>query len=394
MGVGKFEKNFFESGDDLLEIILLWKRYIDDVFALIKGSEEECRDLVDFLNTLMPGVVKFTFDFSEQKIQFLDLEISIVDGKLETNLFIKPTNLQLYLDYFSNHPEHCKVGIAYSQALRVIERCSRPENARYHLENLKNKLKEKNYPEHLIDEQFGRAKEKDRKSLIFKQRKGKATDDKKVRLIFTHNAKNPPLHQWLREGKKLLARNEKAKKIGEKLQIVTRQPKNLQRIVSGTNKGGGGGLPPIDAGCHKCKKCRVLCPILKEGKKFMSTNTKKIYTIRKNLDCNSTYVVYLGTCLKCKGQYVGKTSRAFKARHSGHKSEIKRQYGGLGHHYGGDNGCGYGMVSMQIIDQVEQGDDEALADCEVYWQHQLRCFVENGANGHCYRTGKKRYITG
>ena len=100
----------------------------------------------------MPGVVKFTFDFSEQKIQFLDLEISIVDGKLETNLFIKPTNLQLYLDFFSNHPEHCKVGIAYSQALRVIERCSRPENAKYHLENLKNKLKEKHYPELLIDE--------------------------------------------------------------------------------------------------------------------------------------------------------------------------------------------------------------------------------------------------
>ena len=74
----------------------------------------------------------------------------------------------------------------------------------------------------------------------------------------------------------LLARNEKAKKIGEKLQIVTRQPKNLQRIVSGTNKGGGSGLPPNDADCHKCKKCRVSCPILKEGKQFMSTNTRKI----------------------------------------------------------------------------------------------------------------------
>ena len=55
----------------------------------------------------------------------------------------------------------------------------------------------------------------------------------------------------------------------------------------------------------------------------MSTNAKKTYTTRKKLDCNSTYVVYLGTCLKCKGQYVGKTSKAFKARHSGHKSEIK-----------------------------------------------------------------------
>ena len=52
------------------------------------------------------------------------------------------------------------------------------------------------------------------------------------------------------------------------------------------------------------------------------------------------------------------------------------------------------MVSMQIIDQVEQGYDEALADCEVYWQHQLRCFVKNGANGHRYRKEKTRYITG
>ena len=133
----------------------------------------------------------------------------------------------------------------------------------------------------------------------------------------------------------MLARNEKAKKIGEKLQIVTRQPKNLQRLVSGITKGGWGGTPSQDAGCYKCKKCKVSCPILKEGKKFISTNTKKVYNIRKHLDCNSSYVVYLGTCLKCKGQYVGKTSRGFKARHSGHKSEIKREYGGLGHHYGG-----------------------------------------------------------
>ena len=117
----------------------------------------------------------------------------------------------------------------------------------------------------------------------------------------------------------------------------------------------------------------------------MSTNTNKTYTIRKTLDCNSAYVVYLGRCLKCKGQYVGKTGRAFKARHSGHKSERKRKYGGLGHHYGGDNGCGYGMITMQIIDQVEQCDEEALADCEVYWQHQLLCFVENDGNGNFYR---------
>ena len=116
---------FFSSENDLVEMIVLWKRYIDDVFGLIKGKEEDCRRLVDFLNTLLPGVIKFTSKFSTEKIEFLDLEISIEEGKLETNLYIKPSNLQLYLDYFSNHPEHCKVGLIYSLALTIIERCSK-----------------------------------------------------------------------------------------------------------------------------------------------------------------------------------------------------------------------------------------------------------------------------
>ena len=103
------------------------------------------------------------------------------------------------------------------------------------------------------------------------------------------------------------------------------------------------------------------------------------------LNCNSSYVIYLGTCKKCRGQYVGKTKNAFKKRHSGHKQEVKNIIGGLGHHYGGQNGCGYGNISIQIIDQVEQGDLDALAERETYWQNQLRCYVEHGGNAHCYR---------
>ena len=117
----------------------------------------------------------------------------------------------------------------------------------------------------------------------------------------------------------------------------------------------------------------------------MSSNTKKIYTIQQNLTCDSTYTVYLATCKKCNGQYVGKSSQTFKKRHSGNKQEVKNRIGGLGGHYGGSSGCGYDQFSVQIIDQVEHGDDEALAQCETFWQHQLRCYVENGGRAHCYR---------
>ena len=96
---------------------------------------------MEWLNSLMPGVVKFKYEYSVNKIEFLDLEIIIENGKLETNLFVKPTNLQLYLDFFSNHPDHCKESLVYSQALRIIERCSKEDDTEHHLKVLREKIR-------------------------------------------------------------------------------------------------------------------------------------------------------------------------------------------------------------------------------------------------------------
>ena len=106
---------------------------------------------MEWLNSLMPGVVKFKYEYSVNKIEFLDLEIIIENGKLETNLFVKPTNLQLYLDFFSNHPDHCKESLVYSQALRIIERCSKEDDTEHHLKVLREKLEMRNYPTKLLD---------------------------------------------------------------------------------------------------------------------------------------------------------------------------------------------------------------------------------------------------
>ena len=299
-------------------------------------------------------------------------------------MFIKPSNLQLYLDYFSNHPEPCKEGLVYGQALRILERCSKTTDSEQHLENLKCKLKKRNYPEQIIDKKFSEAKTKSRVDLIHQERK-KQTEDDKVRLIFTFNRGNPPLQKWLREAKKCLVKNEKAKSLGEKVQICYSQPKNLKRGVTQSRKRKTAHENP---GCSKCGKCKVSCPIIREGGTFTSTNTQRTYKIRQKLDCNSSFVIYLGTCKRCGGQYVGKSTTPFKVRHSNHKQEIKRKVGGLGHHYGG-NGCGYANLSIQIIDQVENGDTMALEAQEIYWQNQLRSYIQNGGNAHCRRKEKK-----
>ena len=353
LGLGSFEKTVFSSNEELLEKIVIWKRFIDDVLLLFRGSKSECENLVNWLNSLMPGVVKFKFEYSLEKVEFLDLQISKENGLLKTNLFIKPTNKQLYLDYNSNHPLPCKDSIPYSQGLRVVERCSTTEDRDAHLSDLKTKFEERNYPPELIQKQFEKAKQNERKSLIFQTRK-KQNNNEKVRLMFTHGQANPPVQMWVRQCKQLLSKSAKAKKIGEKIQIGSKQAKNLQQLIGGyKTRPEGTEETPQDSGCFKCNKCRVACPILKEGNVFRSRNTGKSYKIRQKLTCTSDWVIYLATCQKCQGQYVGKSKTPFKIRHSNHKQEIRKNIGGLGHHYSGGGGCEYQHISIQLIEQVQ-----------------------------------------
>ena len=103
------------------------------------------------------------------------------------------------------------------------------------------------------------------------------------------------------------------------------------------------------------------------------------------MNCDSDFVVYLVTCKQCRGQYIGKSQTPIKTRHSNHKREIRGQIGGLGHHFGGQRGCGYGNVSLQIIEKVRPKNPRLLADRELYWQHQLRAYAENGGQAMCKR---------
>ena len=199
-----------------------------------------------WLNSLMPGVVKLKYEFSYTRIVFLDLEIFLEDGKLRTSLFVKPSNKQIFLDFHSNHPTPCIESIPYSQALRAVERCAIPEDREQKLSDLKEEFIDRNYPSQLVDKQFNRARTKDRKALIGQARKPRDQADSKVRFVFTHNQSNPPIHMWVREGQKLLARNDNAKDVGRRIQICSKQPKNIQKIIGEIEGGlGATGIPPL-----------------------------------------------------------------------------------------------------------------------------------------------------
>ena len=130
--------------------------------ALHKGGPALAKQFETFLNSLLPGVIKFESSYDKFTMNFLDINMTYNQEtkRIETDVHIKPTNIQLFLDWFSNHPYHCKKSIIYRQALRVIMICSTPDKKEAQLRNLRDKFIAVNYPEDVIKKQFEKAQKR------------------------------------------------------------------------------------------------------------------------------------------------------------------------------------------------------------------------------------------
>ena len=91
----------------------LWWRYIDDIFFLWEHREEKLK-FIEHL-TEKHATIKFTAEWSQTLIDFLDVTVSLIGGKITTDLHIKATNSHQYLHSSSCHPYHCKKGIPYAK---------------------------------------------------------------------------------------------------------------------------------------------------------------------------------------------------------------------------------------------------------------------------------------
>ena len=58
------------------------------------------------------------------KMENVYINIYIENGKIKTDLYVKPTDTHQYLHSSSCHPYHCKRRIPYSQTLHFNRICS------------------------------------------------------------------------------------------------------------------------------------------------------------------------------------------------------------------------------------------------------------------------------
>ncbi|KAL8582787.1 hypothetical protein ACOMHN_061110 [Nucella lapillus] len=83
----------------------LWRRFIDDILLLWTQGEERLQLFLQWLNQ-QHDTIKFTANYGRTAVPCLDGSISVVDGKLTTDLNNKTTNCNVLLPFDSCHPCH------------------------------------------------------------------------------------------------------------------------------------------------------------------------------------------------------------------------------------------------------------------------------------------------
>ncbi len=111
--MGKFENDYVYT-HPLYSKVLIWLRFIDDIFFIFTGTLDELQQFFDDLNHTRLKSIQFTMDYSRHKINFLDTTIKIENGCLVSTLYTKPTDSHSYLLYESCHPKHIMASIPYS----------------------------------------------------------------------------------------------------------------------------------------------------------------------------------------------------------------------------------------------------------------------------------------
>ena len=113
---------------------------------------------------------------------------------------------------------------------------------------------------------------------------------------------------------------------------------------------------------------------------FRCTVTGKVYYIKAEMNCESSYIIYWIKCAKCLGQYVGSLIK-FKSKFRIHKSDIKTKKGRCWTARYFNNKCcnsshPFVYLCVQLIEKVyciydECNIEDILWDREKYWQSKL-----------------------
>ena len=218
--------------------IMLWKRFIDDVFFIFTGTEEELKSLFHTINEIHP-TIKFTFEYSRTQVHYLDTNLFIgPNRKIYTTLYTKPTDTFALLHFDSYHPLSTKTSIIYSQALRYRMLTSRDDDLAIALQHLEWVLSNRGYPKNIINNQISKIKGISQRDLVFSQNNTTpcATPPNPTVIAIPHNPLNKNIMNIIHSNWHLVSEDPTLSGIfNQPPLLATKRNKNLKDILVHAN---------------------------------------------------------------------------------------------------------------------------------------------------------------
>ena len=439
--MGKFEDDFVYTHPT--PSLTLWKRYIDDCFAIWTGPLAQLEVFINYLNSCDPNI-KFTFEASQTSVNFLDTTVNIKNGKLHTDLYCKPTDSHNYLLYTSAHPKRCKDSIPHSQFRRIRRICSDINDFDKHIKITTNHFLNRGYPIDLLQEAAFKARRLDRDNLL-SQQTTKPSNDKDERTIFTttFHPSDRSVIDIVYKNWSILGKSHTTNTLYERTPMVAyRRPDNISNLLvradcrlkerstknpflytdldtprsstkqtsildyiprtkptqslSYTNIPTAAG-PPIQRSPsltsvrkqnNNCTKFKCsICPILNKNRQLVCTTTGQSVPCKENITCKSSNLIYCITCQTCQKQYVGQTKNSITQRFYSHFHNIRhhKQTDAVGLHFSRSDHKGTKDVRINVLEFIKLPPHYSKAlelrlKIEKYWIHKLRCPAPRGLN--------------
>ena len=165
--------------------VVLYRRYIDDIFLLFHGCRKDLDDFMKEMDTMHQNI-KLTWTVSPHQVEFLDLVIykgprwpTHVDYRIHQKAF----NSYLYLPWISHHPVDAKVSFITAELLRYAKNCSQRSDYLEVKRSFAIRLKQRGYPVRVINRAFKSVFYADRFKVLFPDTRVD-TDPQSTPLVF------------------------------------------------------------------------------------------------------------------------------------------------------------------------------------------------------------------
>ena len=260
--------------------LINWMRYVDDTFVFIKNGKQE--EVLRKLNAYHENI-RFTYELEEANgLPFLDVLVTRgVNRKLETSVYRKSTNTDIYMNWEAHAPNTWKLATLRSLVKRALFISSTERTLKIEIEHLKKVFTTyNNYPKKVVDDVIEEETNKFHRTTNHDNHEESDKESSVVTLAVPYGGK---------EGEQIM--------------------KKLKRSIEGNN-----------SDSRKKVKVRIVYTAEKLGARF---------PVKDRIpDEHLHNVVYHATCpnKNCKSCYTGETKCRMQKRNIQHNSKDEKSH--------------------------------------------------------------------